>query len=128
VEVPALRQREGGDKQDGCSDSAERRERDQPHEVLRREHLSEDQEAGDTRGEEEPGLDPASERDQSGRERGDHRQHGARGRQRIGKPARQIARDRRCGAHHGCVVRTNSVGGKEHARTETLRVQRAADL
>jgi len=128
VEVPALRQRERGDEQNGRNDTAEGSERDQPHEILRREHLGEGQEAGDARGEEQPGLDPAAEHDEPRRERGNHCEHGAHRRQRVRETAGEVTRHRGRSPHHRGVVEPEPVGGEQNARAEALRVQCTPDL
>jgi len=83
VEVPALREREGGDQEEHRHRTAERDEGDQPDDVLRREHLREREEARHRRSEDDSRPPAPPEQDGRGDERGRHREHGAAGGDRV---------------------------------------------
>ena len=98
VEVPGLREHERGDEQDARRDAAERGERDQPDEVLRREHLRERQEAGDARREGDPRSTPPRAREPARRQRAQRRPRARRSRSRARPAGRRRGRARRAGA------------------------------
>ena len=98
VEVPGLRERERGDEQRARGDAAERNERDQPDEVLRREHLREREEAGDARCEREPAGQRGAAAADAGASAATTASTAETAANASGRPARQVARHRRSGA------------------------------
>jgi len=93
VEVPALRECKRGDEQRRGERPAERHERDQPDEILGREHLRERERAGNRSRERHAELASARERDPHGGEREYRRGRGGDA-ERVRQVAREVARGR----------------------------------
>ena len=119
-----------GDKARGRRDQGD--EGEQPDEVLRRDEPGEREEARDRGG---GGEDqPLARRFSSDEEPGDPEdrgrlKHARRGRERIGKRAGEIPRERRRrAADDPRFVTAEAVGGEEHRAAEALDLERALSL
>ena len=108
-------------------------ERDQPHEVLRREEAGEREEAGDRRGErncESPsGVATTAQVDPRHGHNRQHLRDGAQRGERVRQRADQVVGDRvTCAMHHRRVVEAEPVGHREQRAAEALDLEGARSL